>query len=83
MRHRDARQGMPQMKIAHLRALPAPARGTPALAALERIGRELGERNTGIDVAEQETIDGLVADALRLEAQARARIAAWAATVRG
>jgi hypothetical protein len=83
MRHRDARQGMPQLKIGHLRALPAPPRGAPALAALERIGRELGARNTGISAAEQEIIDGLAADALDLDGAARARIAAWASTVRG
>ncbi len=57
MRHRDARQGMPQLKIAHLRALPAPPRGSPAFAALEGIGRELGARNTGVSPAEQATID--------------------------
>jgi hypothetical protein len=83
MRHRDARQGMPQLKIGHLRALPAPPRGAPARAALERMGRELGERNAGISVAEQDALDGLAADALDLPAAARARIAAWAAAVRG
>ena len=83
MRHRDARQGMPQMKIAHLRALPAPPRSSPAVALLDRLGRELGARNTGIRAAEQEAIDGLAADALGLPASARARIAAWASSVRG
>jgi hypothetical protein len=83
MRHRDARQGMPQMKIAHLRALPAPPRRSPVSTALERIGREMGERNTGASPAEQEVIDGLVADALGLDPAARARIAGWAAAVRG
>ncbi len=82
-RHRDARQGMPQLKIAHLRALPAPPRGSTALAPLQRIGRELGERNSGISAAEQETIDGLVADALGLGAGARTHIAAWATATRG
>ena len=83
MRHRDARQGMPQLKIGHLRALPAPLRGSPALAALEQLGRELGARNTGISAAEQAAIDELAADALDLDAAARARIATWARTVRG
>jgi hypothetical protein len=83
MRHRDARQGMPQMKIAHLRAIPAPPPGEPAALRLEQIGRALGERNTGLRAGEQETIDALVADALGLPAAARARIAAWASSVRG
>jgi hypothetical protein len=83
MRHRDARQGMPQMKIAHLRALPAPPRRSPISAALERIGRAMGERNTGASPAEQAIIDGLVGDALDLDPAARARIAGWAAAVRG
>jgi hypothetical protein len=83
MRHRDARQGMPQMKIAHLRALPAPPRSAPGYAALERLGREIGERNAGVSAAEQEEIDRLAADALGVPASARARIAAWACSVRG
>jgi hypothetical protein len=80
-RQRDARQGMPQMKIAHLRALPAPPRDAPAVAALEDLGRSLGERNAGVSAEEQARIDGLAADALGLDDAARARIAAWAARV--
>ncbi len=82
-RHRDARQGMPQLKIAHLRALPAPPPGSPALPPLQHLGRTLGERNSGISATEQEAIDGLVADALDLGVRARRRIAAWAASTRG
>jgi hypothetical protein len=72
---------MPQMKIAHLRALPAPPRDAPAVAELEQLGRALGARNTGVSTEEQARIDGLAADALGLDAAARARIAAWAARV--
>jgi hypothetical protein len=82
-RHRDARQGMPQLKIAHLRGLPAPPKGAPALVALEAIGRVIGERNTGISAEEQATIDGFVADALGIDRAARSRIAAWASATRG
>jgi hypothetical protein len=82
MRHRDARQGMPQLKIAHLRALPAPPRGAPELVELERQGRAMGERNDGIEESEQQTIDSLAAAALGLGADAMARIAEWARSVR-
>jgi hypothetical protein len=82
MRHRDARQGMPQLKIAHLRALPAPPRGAPEVAELERLGREMGERNDGIVESEQQKIDGLAAAALGLEANALRRIVEWARSVR-
>jgi hypothetical protein len=74
---------MPQLKIGHLRALPAPPPASPARASLEQIGRALGERNTGASPAEQAQIDALVADALGLGPAARARIAAWASSVRG
>jgi hypothetical protein len=81
MRHRDARQGMPQLKIAHLRALPAPPRGAKELAELDRIGKHLGERNDGIREEDQRILDRLAASALSLEDAARTRIAAWAAWV--
>jgi hypothetical protein len=83
MRHRDARQGMPQLKIAHLRALPMPPREAPSTRLLERLGRELGERNTGISAAEQALVDELAADCLGLESAARQKIAAWAAGLAG
>jgi hypothetical protein len=83
MRHRDARQGMPQIKIAHLRALPAPPRGAPALAELARLGFMLGTRNSGISADEQGHIDALVAEVLGLSAAARAIIHTWAAALRG
>jgi hypothetical protein len=82
MRHRDARQGMPQLKIGHLRALPAPHRGE-ATARLEELGRLVGERNTGTSPDEQARIDAAAADALGLSATARVRVAAWASATRG
>jgi hypothetical protein len=77
MRHRDARQGMPQVKIAHLRAIPRLEPG-PA-ADLATLGEALGRRNEGITVAEQRALDDRVATALDLCDAERALIAAWAA----
>ncbi len=76
---RDARQGMPQLKVAHLRALPAP----PPLhsscgAELERLGRELGERNQGISVQERALLDELVSTALKLDKADRQLVSDWA-----
>ncbi|MEP7119660.1 MAG: N-6 DNA methylase [Byssovorax sp.] len=76
-RHRDARQGMPQLKIAHLRSIPAPPRSEGSLHALTRMGRQLGERNTGITPTEQDDLDSLVAQLLSLDDAARARISAF------
>ncbi|MBI4703855.1 MAG: N-6 DNA methylase [Deltaproteobacteria bacterium] len=83
LRQRDARQGMPQVKIAHLRALPAPDPSSRAVRELERLGRRLGERNSGLAGSEQADLDGLAADALGLGAADRARVREWAATVKG
>jgi hypothetical protein len=80
-RHRDARQGMPQLKIAHLRAVPAPPLTGDAGEALTRIGRALGERNSGITAVEQDELDALVADILSLDEPARARIRAFGASM--
>jgi hypothetical protein len=77
-RHRDARQGMPQLKIGHLRALPAvPPAARPALAEL---GRALGERNSGISVEERAELDSVVFDALQLTRAERALVEAWSAS---
>ncbi|UQA54829.1 Eco57I restriction-modification methylase domain-containing protein [Polyangium aurulentum] len=83
VQHRDARQGMPQMKITHLRALPAPEAGSSEVKALEALGREIGLRNEGIRAEEQEEIDRLAGEALGLAEGARERIRAWRGTVKG
>jgi hypothetical protein len=83
VQHRDARQGMPQMKIAHLRALPAPEAGTFAVREIEALGREIGLRNEGIRPEEQEEIDRLAGEALGLGEGARERIRGWRVGVRG
>lgn len=83
VQHRDARQGMPQMKIAHLRALPAPEAGSRAVVELEGMGRMIGLRNEGIRPEEQEEIDRLAGEALGLGEAARERIRGWRVGVRG
>ncbi len=80
VRHRDARQGMPQMKIAHLRALPSPAADRSKRDALAVIGSALSLRNDGIRAEEQRAIDELVGDLLGFDAGERALVRAWAAT---
>jgi hypothetical protein len=77
-RWRDARQGMPQVKVQHLRALPAPAAEVvPALAAL---GERLAARNDGVAPAERHALDALAAAALDLTGSERALVTRWAET---
>lgn len=80
-RQRDARQGMPQVKISHLRALPAPPPDHPAVEALSTLGHLLGARNEGITEAEQATLDSLAAQALSLDDAALALFRAWRAAI--
>ena len=78
MRHRDARQGMPQVKIGHLRSLPAPpAEASRALACLNEIGEALANRNDGVRASEQEAIDEAVAEALSIASADLAMMRAW------
>src|SRR5262249_27874441 len=76
MRPRDARQGMPQMKIGHLRAIPAPPQ-MQLVSSLAAIGEELSPRNDGVREFEQAAIDDLVADMFRFTAAEKARVMAW------
>ncbi len=73
-KQRDAQQGMPQVKIGHLRMLPAPRED--ALAELDRLGRQLSDAgSTGR--RDQTALDLLVARTLDLsDAEARA-LHAW------
>jgi hypothetical protein len=77
VRHRDARQGMPQLKIGHLRAMPA-IRDAGARAALDLLGRRLVGRNTGIEPEDRAALDGLVFDALDFRPDERALVTKWA-----
>ena len=76
-KHRDARQGMPQLKIGHLRALPAVATDTKRAADVRAMGVALGNANRGITPDEQAALDEAVADLLDLPASARETITAW------
>jgi hypothetical protein len=71
--HRDARQGMPQLKIGHLRSLPA-VRDAAARQALDALGRELATRNSGITREERASLDDAVFDAFGLDDADRAAI---------
>lgn len=80
MRYRDARQGMPQVKIGHLRRIPAPPNRN-LVDALSPIGEELSRKNQGIDDELQTRIDDAVADAFDLDLDERERIRAFANSV--
>ncbi|HRI71887.1 MAG TPA: hypothetical protein PK156_46965, partial [Polyangium sp.] len=81
VRNRDARQGMPQVKIAHLRAIPAP-KSTEFVARIETLGRTYGARNTGISTDEQGGLDELVAEALEITLDERTIIHDWVQSIR-
>jgi hypothetical protein len=74
MRFRDARQPiLPQVKIAHLRAIPAPA----AARAAERL-RGAGLRSQGRASPEQRReLDALVFELYQLDAEERALVTSW------
>jgi hypothetical protein len=82
-RHRDARQGMPQVKIGHLRAVPAPP-SRRLVDALATIGSNLSARNTGIADGEQAAIDALVEGVVGFDLSdyEQALIRRWAAEAR-
>jgi hypothetical protein len=79
-RNRDARQGMPQVKIAHLRAIPAP-RAHAFVPKIDAVGRLFSDRNTGITPDEQANLDALVADALDLAPVNRRIVQSWATSI--
>jgi hypothetical protein len=80
MRFRDARQPiMPQVKIGHLRSIPAPAKGFGTrLRILAGLGQRLSEvaRRTEWDAARSE-LDGLVAECYELTPEERATVTRW------
>ncbi|HEX5099061.1 MAG TPA: hypothetical protein VFV94_06150, partial [Polyangiaceae bacterium] len=74
VRHRDARQGMPQLKIAHLRTTPVPP--TRALVSdLASLGARLSESGSGVREREQLELDALVEAAFELSMEDRKRLA--------
>jgi len=72
---RDAQQGMPQVKVGHLRDLPAPA--DSAIAALNELGERLGQSNRGISEAERSELDYVVASALGIDDAALEMVLGW------
>jgi hypothetical protein len=76
-RHRDARQGMPQLKIGHLRAVPA-VRDGRVRERLDGLGKSLATRNSGIEEPERADLDRLVFDALEFLPEEREFVRAWA-----
>jgi hypothetical protein len=74
---RDARQGMPQLKVGHLRSLPAPTNGQ-ACAQLCALGQKWGAANEGIDGGDRDALDALVSAAFGLSGAERELVAAWA-----
>jgi hypothetical protein len=81
-RFRDARQGLPQVKVGHLRSVPRPSVGVAGAAervrARERVreiagvARSLGEANSGIAGEEQRELDAIVGEVLGLTGEERA-----------
>ncbi|MBK8256669.1 MAG: hypothetical protein IPK82_28855 [Polyangiaceae bacterium] len=78
MRHRDARQGMPQIKIGHLRSLPLPSGSAADHQALIQMGTHLSERNTGITLDEEEALCTCVSNLWNLSQNERDLVRAWA-----
>jgi hypothetical protein len=76
MSRRDARQGMPQLKIGHLRRLPAPL-STPSIRQLTTLGRKLGGKRVPTDT-ERESLNAWACEALGLSRPERALVASWA-----
>lgn len=76
-RFRDARQGMPQVKIGHLRRMPLPNVSAAFLAELSRLGEGLARRNDGVSAEEQAQIDDAVARAWSCSDAERTRMAEW------
>lgn len=78
MSNRDARQGMPQLKIAHLRSLPAPL-ASRAQRGLTQLGERLLAARRAPNAQEMAQLNRLAAQALRLSASESALISNWAA----
>lgn len=72
---RDAQQGMPQVKVGHLRAIPAP--DPSAIAALSELGELLGQANRGISEGDRSELDAVAAGALGIHKAALEMVLAW------
>jgi hypothetical protein len=73
---RDARQTtFPQVKISHLRALPAPARRSTALTTIERVAAEASRG--GLDDELRRALDAAVFEEFELDAAEAAEVTAF------
>ena len=73
---RDARQStFPQVKIAHLRALPAPLRGSAACATIARVAGEASR--VGLNEDLRRALDAAVFEEFELDAAEAAEVAAF------
>ncbi len=76
---RDARQGMPQLKVGHLRELPCPPSVATDLGErLLALGAELTRANGGCAPEQRRVLDTLVYDAFSLTDEERATVDRWA-----
>lgn len=84
VRFRDARQPiLPQVKVAHLRRVPVPARvHQDRLDALAALGSALSRANAGLGDDERRRLDEAVADFYDLDAGERAVVDRWRARLR-
>jgi hypothetical protein len=74
VRHRDARHGMPQLKVLHLRRTPEPP-SRELIGELTALGRELSAGGRPWDREAQAELDRAVSSAFGLSKPERARIA--------
>jgi len=80
VRHRDARQGMPQLKIAHLRTTPVPPTRS-LVTELASLGARLSKNGSGVREREQVELDALVEAAFDLSVEERKRLADFRGSV--
>ena len=78
-RFRDARQGMPQLKIGHLRSLPLPTASPSFFSALDQVGLRLLQSSQDAEAMRQ--LDALVFAAFQLSEAEQQRVYVWAQEV--
>lgn len=78
-RFRDARQGLPQVKVGHLRSVPQPVGGAAEkMAEVAALAKRLGDANAGVASVEQQVLDEIVGEALGLDSGERKMVSSWA-----
>lgn len=76
--HRDARQGMPQLKVGHLRALPRPPHAAAPLGeGLFHAGKALSTRGQPLTTLERQELDAWVNQAFELSDAERQLLEVW------